>query len=574
MKNPYIQYGICLAATILIAMGLEYQLDFWNWQWSPRMFWRVWIVNHRIILLLLALGACLGTLQLTAVKSRAGRVLVFVYLTISIGYVGFYYIQEDRVPSVSDTFVAFDGLKDMFAIGKTAFQAYPYPIVLSLAGAMVVTAGLMLAGKRVRAMPKKVVPAWVAYAFYLTAIGFFCTYPEREYQIPVYIRTPTLVINGLKASFSIYTGTRAEPAIEPKNAASFRSHILYIMDESVVAKYLSLNGYELDTTPYLRTLSDPRFYNYGVASAAGNLSALSNIILVSGLRPDQIPDREQAGMRQASIFGYAKKSGRKTFYLDGQNTKPMNYLYTRDLRDFEYRKFFSSRLEYASTELYRIDFELLKSIEELIKTSTEPLFIFLLRSSCHFVYTNKYPPSAKYPELDSAAKEYRPYFYALRWEVDEFMKETARRLGDTDTVIVYTSDHGENISYLTEKFSLAHGNRDNPSSIEANVPIIIWPMSDRANDDFVRAGGFNAENFNRASHFQLFSTVLTLMGYNRDEAERLYGGSLFGPPPASRGFVSGNFLDFGRTEGAQRLNPFTIQGQLNPPKNGAPDLPE
>ncbi len=557
------RYAVYLGIVVLVAMGLERDLLFWNWQWNLAYGWRQWVVNKRVFLALLALAACVGTLQLATLKNRAARVLVFLYLVISLGFVFFYTIQEDRVPVMRDTMVAFDGIKDMYAIGKTVFQVYPRQLFLASAASVVISAGLMLVGKRNRELAGKAIPVWLAFAAYGAAMAFFCVEPEREHQIPVFIRTPVLVINGLKASYSLYSGMRAEPVLEPKLTGEYQSHILFIMDETIIGKDLSLNGFEFDTTPYLRTLADRRFYNYGIACSAGNLSSVTNILVVSGLRPDEIPDHDQKSMHQASIFGYAKKAGRKTYYIDAQNIKLMNYMYARDFRDFEFRKIFFNDYDYDSKAVYAADVEAMAMAEEIIKGADRPAFIFLLKTGCHNPYENKYPEDADYPDLNGISSTRRPYYYALRWNVDEFMQEVSRRLADTNTLVVYTGDHGEDLTYLEGNRIVAHGNMDNPDPVEANVPIMVWAMSEQANEDFLKAGGFNAKNVDKASHFQLFSTMLILMGYDRREAGERHGPSLFDDPLPFRGFVSGDYLDFARLQGVQWLNPFDTEVPRN-----------
>lgn len=563
-KYIFFLYPLCLCLFILIGMGLERDLLFWQWNWSMSYVWRVWIAGGRFVIALAALGAAAGTLQLCMVRTRAAKAAVFFYLALSFAFIAFVVIQEDRMPATRDANVSIAGMSDMLVMGKTLFQFYPKQIALSAAAASAVAACLLMIGKRAAALPEKAVPpAWIAYVLYAASMFYFCAYPEKGHLIPVFIRTPVLFINCMKATNALYAGTRQTPPIDAANAPRFTSHILFVMDESVVGERMSLNGFRYDTTPYLRTLDDPGFHNYGIASSAANISHLSNLLVMSGLRPDQIPDRDQKSMHQASIFGFARHAGRRTYYVDAQNSRLQNFVYYRDQRDFELLRVFHSDFHFDREEASHRDRKGLAMIADALEKEERPAFVFLLKTGCHNPYDDKYPAETRYPELDGAPEAARTYLYSLRWGVNDFFREVRETFAGKDLIVVYTSDHGEQLRGIdvtgdSRYGKLAHGNMTNPNPIEANVPIFIWAMSDRAREEFEAAGGYRPDNMNGASHFQLFPTLLSLMGYEHDDVKSLYGRSLFDAPYPRRQFVSREFLDPDPPENVEWLNDFDL----------------
>ena len=59
--------------------------------------------------------------------------------------------------------------------------------------------------------------------------------------------------------------------------------IVLIVDESIRADILGINGYPAATTPWLRTI-DSGIVNFGLAASASNCSDYSNLMLRTGIR--------------------------------------------------------------------------------------------------------------------------------------------------------------------------------------------------------------------------------------------------------------------------------------------------
>ena len=55
----------------------------------------------------------------------------------------------------------------------------------------------------------------------------------------------------------------------------------------------------------------------------------------------------------------------------------------------------------------------------------------------------------------------------------------------------------------------------------ANVPLFVIDMKNENRYNFM------AKNINNSSHFNIFGTILNLMGYNKNEVREVYGDTLF-----------------------------------------------
>lgn len=377
---------------------------------------------------------------------------------------------------------------------------------------------------------------------------------------PAPFRVPVLIV--YTSLNSLYAGPR-EPVDMAVTAVAQPRAVIVIVDESVRGDLLGINGSARDTTPYLASMSD-RYLNFGVACAASNLSSSTNAILRSGLRLDQLPDQKQRALKQPSIFQYAKAAGYRTCFLDAQyvSGKKSNYMSDRDLAGFDV-VYWAATDEPDSTKRYRRDQLLAQRIIELLADG-EPTFIWANKYGAHFHYEQTYPeeervfvPSMKAgAPIDTSTMEevQNSYANALRWSVDSFFRTIAPLLDD-DTVVLYTSDHGQ--SFKEGSRTSTHGNRIAPPKSQAKVPLLGW-------------GGLLKQRFpdgiaafrDRVSHYQVFPTLLVLMGFDEAEVVSRYGPPLWDPPDGGRVFLSGDV--FGR--GSVRFNAF--DDVADPPVTG------
>jgi glucan phosphoethanolaminetransferase (alkaline phosphatase superfamily) len=342
---------------------------------------------------------------------------------------------------------------------------------------------------------------------------------------------------------------RADPYFDPSGQA-LAKHIIFIIDESIRGDMLSINGYNIDTTPFLASVSK-KARNYGIASSCTNCSSTTNIILATGIGIHQLPDKKYETLKQPSLFQYAKRAGYKTFFLDGPNSwdRPRDYLGACDIKSID--SYCCVKSEYGEVEHYRIDYRMIELVNEII-SSQESSFIYLIKYGCHFSYENDYPHEHKHfsPTISEVKNiDLQPvlnsYYNALLWSVDGFFERLLPVLQDKDVLVVYTSDHGQSIEgYRT--MPATHCVGKNAPGSQASVPFILFPMGERVATalDEKTADTF-VHNHNRVSHFQIFPSLLVIMGYPSAEVADRYGATIFDELQQERMFITGSLYGKG-----------------------------
>jgi glucan phosphoethanolaminetransferase (alkaline phosphatase superfamily) len=109
------------------------------------------------------------------------------------------------------------------------------------------------------------------------------------------------------------------------------NNIVLIMDESVRADHLSVNGYVRATSPHLEELAKDKelFHNWGNAVPGATCSNTSNGLMSTGARIQ--PGSLDIIYRHPTIFQYAKAMGYRTVYIDVQTSYLWNGINKNDL---------------------------------------------------------------------------------------------------------------------------------------------------------------------------------------------------------------------------------------------------
>lgn len=286
--------------------------------------------------------------------------------------------------------------------------------------------------------------------------------------------------------------------------------VFYVIDESVTYEALSaVNSIVLQASAISERLGVPAF-TYK-AYSAGNHSAVSNYVLRLGVGKSSYPDSNHATLALPSIFSYANASGYKTVLYDAQseNGRLQNDLSPFDLADIDH--FITSA---ASSKFYDRDLIALRKLRKFIDEAnpTNRVAITLVKWGAHYPYLNSIPPQLieeLQPECRSTDMSFSSqklyctkaqYEAALRFSVDQFMEQVFSILDGKNFALVYTSDHGQNIS---SKNQLPHGSPENASECEISVPILI------AGKTFIHV----KPSSTRKSHFQIPATLLNIFGF-------------------------------------------------------------
>jgi hypothetical protein len=294
----------------------------------------------------------------------------------------------------------------------------------------------------------------------------------------------------------------AEPApprqpvtMEPQSSGAPR-HIVWLVDESVAH-----SSFERLLAPGLARLDA---IDFGAAASLAHCSAPSNLALRSGV------DVRRAGPRMdlrttPSIWGYARKAGYRTILIDGQTTgAPQNLLLQpeRELID-EVR---------SAAGGIDTDRDIARALNRQLRAESRTFTYAVLRG-VHFQYRDHYPPGA----IPAASPTRLHYETALDHSKGGFFEALLHGVDREDVAIVYTSDHGQNLS----EGALPHCS---PQAVadEFLVPLLAF-LPERLRAPYAQAP--------RAGHAasQIFPATLIWMGYDPAEVQRRYDNDLGAP---------------------------------------------
>jgi glucan phosphoethanolaminetransferase (alkaline phosphatase superfamily) len=337
-----------------------------------------------------------------------------------------------------------------------------------------------------------------------------------------------------------------DPVAYTENPQPRFKKILFIVDESVRADYLGLNNPKLDNTPSLIALQ-PYMANFGIASAGANCSAAARLFLRIGLMPSELPDVAQVWSKKTTMWAYAKAAGFKTVLVEGHSPPaPLFHSYM----DLSEAKSIDEIRQVADPVTYKRDHQMPAHLLELLSRD-EPMFIAVNKFGVHPHYKDRMPSDFEYrsehatvdTRLSAARSETASqYDRSLKWSVDLFFEALGSKIVRDDTLVIYTSDHGQAMfdgGYENQHCSLG----ERIANSEAFVPLFAVTHDKQ----FLRDMRDAASRFrDQASHFELFPTLLYAMGYPKSWIEKRYGPTLFDVPEhRQRGFLMGTFFNPG-----------------------------
>ncbi len=339
--------------------------------------------------------------------------------------------------------------------------------------------------------------------------------------------------------------------------------IVLLVDESVRADYIDWtpgNPY----TPQLARLKNMTA-DFGPAASGGNCSHYANAILRFAARQDGIG---RAMLSNPTLWQYARKAGFRTVFIDGQagfNRNPgklQNFMTAAEVRDID--TFHALDADIAPPML---DDHLTDIVLRELETD-KPVLIYANKNGAHFPYDLSYPENARIfrPTMtetaDTTASRIRSYRNVIRWSVDRILQRLIEKAPLDDTVIIYTSDHGQALN--PERFT--HCSVDRPDPREGLVPLFVI-----TGNVALRAKLQAAADASRGhgSHFSIAPTVLELLGYDRAAVTETHGPSLLMKSARAAEFTSGDI--FGLFSEDPNRHPIDLRvNYLEPAANPTP----
>ncbi len=353
------------------------------------------------------------------------------------------------------------------------------------------------------------------------------------------------------------TPPRDDIALAHAGQRPFR-HVVLVMDESVRGDYVDLNvedGVETGLRPLGAALS-----NFGVAASAANCSSTSNASLRYGVtRDDYLRDLKV----NPSFWRYAGNAGFRTIYLDAQRQdgKLQNFMDERELAEID------EFVQVDATAPEAKDVEAGRLLNRMLLRE-RPSFIYVNKMGCHFPYEGKYPaantlysptmartyfssevdPDDSGFELAQNAeqrwRQVNSYRNCVAWNTRAFFREALADVRLEDTLILYTADHGQNFHEDGSPGLQTHCTTGPASATEGRVPLAAITRHPELSPVLREAA---QRNHDRASHFNVYPTLLSMMGYAPPAAHDDFEPDLLADLADNRrAFLSTYFVRFGR----------------------------
>ena len=443
---------------------------------------------------------------------------------------------------VTADYLTYSGFVSMVYSGgfiQEAVYQYRDAIISAVLGGLLLLFGIGLKPRRRMPLPGALlVVAPVIGVFVLSSV-LFIRAGEGARGLPI-MYTPLAYLN-LFAYESLHNTVGPR---EPVNLARVDQpvghDIVLIIDESISGNYLDINA------PFgvNSNLKEPRpgvdIFNYGYAASIANCSADTNITLrYGGTRADYV----RINSTLPSIWQYAKKAGLRTVYIDAQRTggnlqNLMNDTEMKDIDEF---------VQFDQTSVRDRDMAAAAKLIELLNDNTSELVV-INKVGAHFPVHDKYPdafmayrptlPRGKFVEVaDTGTRDgfngqpddwllYRnAYKNTVLWNVGEFFSRIFAQANLNNAVLIYTSDHGQDLHERGNPGLNTHCGGD-PVEEEGLVPLVVIQGSGLKTLDWQAQ---LAGNKDRSSHYNIFPTLLQLMGYDLAGIEAVYGKSLSVP---------------------------------------------
>lgn len=251
-----------------------------------------------------------------------------------------------------------------------------------------------------------------------------------------------------------------DAAINPASQKSRVKNIVLIIGESLQRGHMSLYGYGIETTPLLEGLE-----------ASGNLIkfsdtispyATTNQVLMRLLNfSNYESERQKAWFRSLSIIDMFGLSGYRTFWISNQEAFGAHALSAKSAADRADGETFLSKSNLYETVRIKPDGALLPLINQAKAGQSERNFYVIHLIGNHMDYSLRYPEGfGKFSEADVKAKltpdqkKVVAYYDNSVLYNDFVINEIFKIFSAEDSLIVYLSDHGEN---LYENGRLGHG---------------------------------------------------------------------------------------------------------------------
>jgi len=254
-------------------------------------------------------------------------------------------------------------------------------------------------------------------------------------------------------------------------------YVVFILGESTSRHHMSIYGYELDTTPLLQA-----------REAAGELQIFNDVVsphtytmaVLRELFTFYRKGDEGEWFNYSDYFDILRAAGYHTAWISNQESSGIYGNVGRAYADRCDEKAFTVVRD-SENDISRYDEAVLPLLDTSLGQNTaEKSFYVVHLMGTHEDYIRRYPPEY---DVFNAAEETgsKPEWRKIRAEYDNAVRyndfvvdEIIRRFENKNAIVIYISDHGEEV-YDTWGF---RGHAEHGSFYQLEIPMLIWTSAE------------------------------------------------------------------------------------------------
>ena len=264
--------------------------------------------------------------------------------------------------------------------------------------------------------------------------------------------------------------------IEITRNESELSWIIFILGESTNRNHMSIYGYDKMTTPNLQRRleqNDLILFTDCISGATETMPVCQRLFTFF----DNRGAKTEPWYRYTNFFDILKAAGYHTAWLSNQEVTGIYGNVPRAYADRCDEKKFTT-IHDTETLIYEFDEKILPLLDDsLQKNFSEKNFYVLHLLGTHLNYRARYPDEFDIFQADdeSAKEDFQRKFQAEYDNAvlynDFIVEEIIKRFEDKDALVIYVSDHGENV--FDDGIHLGHG-PGGKDKWQYEIPMVIW----------------------------------------------------------------------------------------------------
>ncbi|MBQ7153988.1 MAG: sulfatase-like hydrolase/transferase [Synergistaceae bacterium] len=373
--------------------------------------------------------------------------------------------------------------------------------------------GLFMKMQRVAVILFLVVFAASAVTTLRDAIIHFESFPDFIINTNALSRIYQMYMKNYRAEKDyqkILAGACLEVPITKNNSSI--PYVVFILGESTDRNRISLYGYSLLTSPKLSQREGLYVFSDVVSPHSHTNAVLQKLFTFCRY------GSKSKWYMYTSLFSILKSAGYFTVWMSNQEGPAAGNcvrLYAGQCG----QSIFTENLRDTWDNAFCYDEQLLPKLEEVISSEHHAKNFYVLHLiGTHGNYRKRFPPElAKFTAKDEGGfsgltesqKEERAHYDNAVLYNDFVVDEIIRRFEDKNAILIYVSDHGEDV-YDSSTILLGH-NEGTPSRFMIEIPMIIW-VSDIFSKTYPELEARIAQSVNRPYMTDdMIHTILDIM---------------------------------------------------------------